>query len=449
MASRDEWGGGEDDNGGPWADVQYRKNRKSKGNGVEWTFLVQNISDRVTKSVLWRSFQPFGFISDAYVARKRDTRGRCFGFIRFMGVEDIKGFLATLNSVRMFDMKVVVSLAKYDKDHNRISYAPNLLGRNVWKPKATNQGNINHSEGANNNAQFYAEKQPPESGPSGPSFVQDGRSFADLLKGNADVHGQGTKVITVEGKGSLYPIHCVGRSVIGCTKEIMSISKVKMIMEENGLSEVGFSYVGGMIFLLTFKDKTVAMARMESHASFFKDNFSEHKLWKGEDIPYSRVAQLNIAGVPFIIRDNSLFDRIGSLFGKVIQPSSFSWQNEDNSVCSVMVLTNRTSRIEEAVIMKWNNKSLIAWVSEVPGISMQNLGYDESMSDSDSDFDTQSSSESDEDLVDVEDMEEGEIRRNVSPVVLKRLVDKIRQQRSLVICQGKPLSLRWSMNRPR
>ncbi|MFS7937136.1 putative RNA-binding domain superfamily [Helianthus anomalus] len=53
--------------GGPWSNMQYRKNRKSKGDGVEWTFLVQNLSDRVTRIVLWKAFQPFGFISDAYV----------------------------------------------------------------------------------------------------------------------------------------------------------------------------------------------------------------------------------------------------------------------------------------------------------------------------------------------------------------------------------------------
>ncbi|MFS8015015.1 hypothetical protein Hanom_Chr15g01351441 [Helianthus anomalus] len=106
---------------------------------------------------------------------------------------------------------------------------------------------------------------------------------------------------------------------------------------------------------------------------------------------------------------------------KVVQSSSFSWQNEDNSVCSVMVLTNQKSRIEEAVVMKWNNKSLVAWASEAIGFSMQSLDYDDSMTNSDSKFDTHSISESDEDLVDVEDLEEGEIRHNVSPVALEKV----------------------------
>ncbi|MFS7915791.1 hypothetical protein Hanom_Chr02g00169441 [Helianthus anomalus] len=45
-------GVGEHDEGGPWSEVQYRKNNRSRGDGVEWTFLVQNISDKVSRNIL-------------------------------------------------------------------------------------------------------------------------------------------------------------------------------------------------------------------------------------------------------------------------------------------------------------------------------------------------------------------------------------------------------------
>ncbi|MFS8000273.1 putative RNA recognition motif domain, nucleotide-binding alpha-beta plait domain superfamily [Helianthus anomalus] len=191
---------GEYDDGGPWSNVQYRKNRKNKGDGIEWTFLVQNVSDRVTRNILWRSFQPLGFISDAYVARKRDSRGRCFGFVRFKGVEDVKGLLVKLNTIRMFEMKVSVSLAKYDKDHKKINYAPEYLGRSVWRPKENHQGNSYQPAGEFNCGRTGTEEQPTDTGKSGLSFVLEGRSFADILKGNKEVMGHGAKVVTVEGK---------------------------------------------------------------------------------------------------------------------------------------------------------------------------------------------------------------------------------------------------------
>ncbi|MFS7915946.1 putative RNA recognition motif domain, nucleotide-binding alpha-beta plait domain superfamily [Helianthus anomalus] len=246
--------------------MHYRKNRKSRGDGIEWTFLVQNISDRVTRNALWRTFQPFGFISDAYVARKRDARGRCFGFVRYVGVVDMKVTLAKLNMIKMFDMKVSVSLAKYDKDHKRINYVLDFTGRSVWRPKGSFQDNYKHTD---------VEKQPSDLGQSGTSYVQEGRSYADLIKGNKEVQGHGAKVVNVEGKGSLYPLHCIGRSVISHTKEVMTVNKVRLLLEERGLIDVGLSYVGGLTYLLTFNDKASATGCMEVHANFFHSIFSK------------------------------------------------------------------------------------------------------------------------------------------------------------------------------
>ncbi|KAM0034420.1 putative RNA recognition motif domain, nucleotide-binding alpha-beta plait domain superfamily [Helianthus debilis subsp. tardiflorus] len=411
MASRNDWGG-ENDNGGPCSSVQYRKNRKSKGDGIEWSFLVQNVSDRVTRNVLWRSFQPFGFISDAYVARKQDTRGRCFGFLRFVAVEDMKEFLVKLNTIKMFNMKVVVSLAKYDKDHKRINYVVDLLGRSVWRPKVNNQDNNGQPNGANLSGQTGLKDQMPEIGKSGSSFVHEGRTYADLVRNNKSVHGNGAKVVTVEGKGSLYPIHCIGRSIIGSTKTIMSVRKVRLVLDEVGLTEVGLSFVGGLTYMLTFSDKMSAARGMETYSETFHNIFSMFYLWNGKDIPYSRLSTIYISGVPFVIRDNKLFDDIGGLFGSIIQPSSFSWQNEDNSNSSLVVLTSQVSRIEEAVVIKWKERTVVTWASEYIGLRLPEEEDDHMKANDDSELESTSNSEleSDDDREDLEDIEEGEIR---------------------------------------
>ncbi|MFS7955212.1 putative RNA recognition motif domain, nucleotide-binding alpha-beta plait domain superfamily [Helianthus anomalus] len=352
---------GVNDNGRPWSDVQYRKNRKSRGDGVERTFLVQNISDRVIRNVLWRAFQPYSLISDVYVARKRDARGRCFGFVRYVGVENMKETLVAMNTAKMFDMKVFVSLAKYDKDHKRFNYAPDNLGRSVWRPKESNRTD-NNCIGGNNN--------------DGSSFVQEGTSYPDLLRGKRVDTGHGAKVIVVERKGSLYPLHCVGRSLMGYAKEVMALSKIRHATEGEGMIEVGSSFVGGMTFILTFKDKVSASTCMELHSHFFDTVFSKYFLWNGEDIPFNRLANLNIS----------------------VRQSSFSWQEEDNSSGSVTVLTSQLSRIDEAVVIKWNNKSVVIWVSES---SRQCL--------MDSDLESEWFSDGDSD--DMEDLEEGEIKQ--------------------------------------
>ncbi|MFS7957725.1 hypothetical protein Hanom_Chr07g00669801 [Helianthus anomalus] len=131
------------------------------------------------------------------------------------------------------------------------------------------------------------------------------------------------------------------------------------------------------------------MDYLEKHSIFFHKIFSKFYLWNGEEIPSSRLVTLHISGVLFLIRDGSMFDKIGSQFGDVIQKSAFSWQNEDNASGSVKIATSILSKINEAVVIKWNQKSVLAWVSE-------------------------SCEQNDVVPEDMEDVEEGEIRQNVA-----------------------------------
>ncbi|MFS8018659.1 putative peptidylprolyl isomerase [Helianthus anomalus] len=120
---------------GPWTEVHYNKQRKSRGNGVEMTFIVQNLPERTTRTLLRNSFLPFGFVSDAYVAKKKDKKGNCFGFIRYVGVEDVNATLAEMNRVKILEAKVSVSLAKYDKNHKKFIYTSKIVGEKTWRPK--------------------------------------------------------------------------------------------------------------------------------------------------------------------------------------------------------------------------------------------------------------------------------------------------------------------------
>ncbi|KAM0004396.1 putative RNA recognition motif domain, nucleotide-binding alpha-beta plait domain superfamily [Helianthus debilis subsp. tardiflorus] len=401
---------GEFDHGGPWNNVQYRNNRKTKGDGVEWTFLIQNLSDKVNRNILWRAFQPYGYVSDAYVARKRDARGRCFGFVRYVGVERMKETLASMNTVKMFGMKAMVSLAKYDKDHNKFNYSLDSFGRNEWRPKGYNNTNCNSTGGTKTYGQPPMKPHPLGPSYAGPAFVQDGKSYADLVRGSTQGNIQGAKVVTVDGKGSLYPLHCIGRSVIGYMKEIQPIINIRRALSVEGLDDVGLSYIGGRTFMITCKDKAAAKECLEKHFVLLQKIFSKFFIWNGEDIPPVRLVNLCIFGVPFLIRDGILFDKIGSHFGEVVRKSSFSWQNEDNSMGSVMIATSLMTKIDEVVVIKWNEKTVTTRVVE-SCVKCSFYSDKDSMADS-SDSELESVPEDEEDPVDMEEVEEGEIREN-------------------------------------
>ncbi|MFS7914594.1 hypothetical protein Hanom_Chr02g00155261 [Helianthus anomalus] len=162
--------------------------------------------------------------------------------------------------------------------------------------------------------------------------------------------------------------------------------------------------------MLIFKDRGVAAACMEKHSGCLSSLFSKFAIWNGEDIPFSRIVELRISGVPFILRENSLFDKVGGLFGEVIEQSSFSWQVEDNSIGLVKVLSTRMSRIDEAAVVKWNNRSTAIWVSEGFGQGLLVEDKDSTECTSDSDSESESDTDGSEGTFDLED---GELREDM------------------------------------
>ncbi|KAF5754385.1 putative RNA-directed DNA polymerase [Helianthus annuus] len=267
------------------------------------TFIVQNLSDRSTKMMLWRAFQPFGYVSDAYVARKKDKRGNCFGFIRYVGVENVDSTVEVMNKVKILEAKVSVSLAKYDKNHKKFIYTSKTMGEKTWRPKEPYHTNPRANEGTN----------------SGGAEFQRGKSYASLFQKDVHQSYTGSKVLSINIKGSAYPLHCINRSIHGVVKNLHVLNNLNNILSRSGLSNFGLSYVGGLSVLLTLGNSGRVKDVMTNYTEGLANAFSQYNVWKGEDLSKERIVSLRISGLPIQLRDNTVFDQIGGLFGKVVE----------------------------------------------------------------------------------------------------------------------------------
>ncbi|KAJ0800366.1 putative RNA recognition motif domain, nucleotide-binding alpha-beta plait domain superfamily [Helianthus annuus] len=401
MGQETVWGVEDDGSGGPWAEVHYQNNRKDQRNGVEMTFIVQNLPDQTTKMTLWRAFQPYDCLSDAYVARKKDKRGNHFGSVRYVGIENLNTTLAEMNSVKIFEAKVSVALAKYDKNHKKFIYTSKFVGEKIWRPK----------DAVNSNQQN-----------SGPSFrgaeVREGQSFASLFQKGSHVPNLGAKTITISNKRSKYPLHCMGRSIHGVVKDVSSLDNLNLQLSNAGMEDYWLSYIGGLSVLLTLGNPGLVEEAMANHSGFLANVFNHFYVWKGEDLLLDRVVSLRITGIPVHLRDSSLYDQIGGLFGRVVEESSFSWLGSHNSDGTVLVLVPPGKRIEESVVINWQERRFVVWVSEdvnvwKPVLDGDFQTGDEGESPDDSSDEVSSDGEHDweDDDQMADDFEEGEIRQ--------------------------------------
>ncbi|KAJ0763801.1 hypothetical protein HanPI659440_Chr08g0285121 [Helianthus annuus] len=195
------------------------------------------------------------------------------------------------------------------------------------------------------------------------SHIQAGRLYSHVVGNTWKSQDQQDKVIVVNSDAPAYPVHCAGRSVVGTSRSLRALSCVEQVLHDGGFSGASMSYVGGMRMMITFKNRSVANDFIAS-GDLWRNIFTRVNIWNGEDFPFDRIIFLRIRGVPFHLRDNSVFDQIGVVFGEVVKPSEFSWESVDNADGCCGVLTSIGNRIEDKVVIQWKGKQYQVWVSE-------------------------------------------------------------------------------------
>ncbi|KAM0024262.1 putative RNA recognition motif domain, nucleotide-binding alpha-beta plait domain superfamily [Helianthus debilis subsp. tardiflorus] len=294
------------------------------------TFFVTNISDRVTGSLLKEAFKDFVKVTDAWVPRKRTVKGRVFGFVRCKKIKDPYEVLQGLNEIVIMDMRISVALALFDRAHKKISYDVEGPAKKVWLPRDKNV------------------------------VTEDFPTMTSVYGGSSGLK----KTVQVQDGGAVYPIHCMGRAVIGVSDSIAKFHIVKRMLVEAGYPDAAVSYIGGLSALITFRDNVEMNDFMVGKENVWKGSLVTVSPWTGQDTMFERMVLLKVVGVPILIRDNTLFDRIGGLFGNVVGPSDFSWLATNNSAGFTHVLTKNASRIDEEVNVFWKGKNYSVWVAE-------------------------------------------------------------------------------------
>ncbi|KAL4387284.1 hypothetical protein GQ457_09G024910 [Hibiscus cannabinus] len=85
-----------------------------KQNEETVTLYVENLSQALHWKGLWHEFGRHGDVVDAFISRKRNRRGRRFGFVRFIGRADAERATKRLNGFYLYGYKLFVSRAKFN-----------------------------------------------------------------------------------------------------------------------------------------------------------------------------------------------------------------------------------------------------------------------------------------------------------------------------------------------
>ncbi|KAJ0900033.1 hypothetical protein HanPSC8_Chr08g0308861 [Helianthus annuus] len=148
--------------------------------------------------------------------------------------------------------------------------------------------------------------------------------------------------------------------------DLQSLTSLKEWLGSVRLDKVGIRYVGGLSVILVFEDK-VSMMDFLSTKEVWESIFVTLVLWEGQKLRCERIAWLRILGIPLLLFDNRVAERIASKIGRVVQTTQIDDKTEDFSYAMVAVLCNSVKRITKGCKLKWRSEEFDIAIEEEIG----------------------------------------------------------------------------------
>ncbi|GJT89350.1 RNA-directed DNA polymerase, eukaryota, reverse transcriptase zinc-binding domain protein [Tanacetum coccineum] len=292
-------------------------------------FFVTNFPESLDAKGLWREFQSFGRIVDAFIANKRSKIGKRFGFVRFLGISNVDAFVNTLSNIWMGSYHVFVSVAKFQRQ-NKTESIP--LNKDFLGLKNLNVTQFRNSTGSNSH-HTHSHKPFFASVASGDGDVKRSQNNVNQHKDNHIIL-KDLDLITVDDTSTV---------VLVKVKEVDSINNIYRICKNEGFDDSNESL------------QNVWSAIRVASPSFTID---ERMVW------------IEITGLPLCAWGSNAYKKVASVFGKF---QFFDSDVDDNmSLGRVCIATKIPSFIAESVkaiihgrIFDVNVKEVSTWNTNI------------------------------------------------------------------------------------
>ncbi|GJT50249.1 RNA-directed DNA polymerase, eukaryota, reverse transcriptase zinc-binding domain protein, partial [Tanacetum coccineum] len=266
---------------------------------IATSFYVSNFLNSLDAKNLWKEFQPFGLIVDAFIANKRSKQGKGFGFIRLLGVRNEVEFAKSLSSFWIGSYHVYVLIARFQCNHKKDSSPKNFnVSDNSQFPRSMWFGL--------NQALIVLLR-----------FTK--KSYASVTYGDISTretrHNDMKNVKSVQlEECELIKVEDASIVVMVKVKEIDTISNMYHVCRNKGFDDIKIHHIGGLWVWIQFIS--------EKSCAAFKSNESLKKLWITSQevsrsfVVYERMIWIEICGLPLCAWGSSAFKKVANLFGK-------------------------------------------------------------------------------------------------------------------------------------
>ncbi|KAI8535208.1 hypothetical protein RHMOL_Rhmol10G0155800 [Rhododendron molle] len=315
-----------------------------------FTLFVDNIPEGRDQQWLWKTFNMYGVVKDAFIPRQRSKcTGNKFGFVRFDCRISAGMAVSKLNGVWVDNMRLFVKEACFGQDEVRLKQKlPSFsvpgkqayrLQIDTYRVSAGSPVNFNlpvisaririgglksryEPTVTVRTGRFLKLCSSPKHGDKVSkekerfgvrwSGGNSGLSFAQV------VGGESSKTGVVKEQSPILKIHPVGngwleRSAMAILDRVESMMTLKVSFSSETDKVAQFRALGGRSVLITFQSKEVRDDLIKG--PWMKRWFQEVKPWRREPASIERFVWLSCFGIPLNAWNTSTFKQIGEFWG--------------------------------------------------------------------------------------------------------------------------------------
>ncbi|GJR66187.1 nucleotide-binding alpha-beta plait domain-containing protein [Tanacetum coccineum] len=297
------------------------------------TFFFTRFPDNWDEKALWNMFSKYGLVVDLFIASKKTKLGTRFGFVRFSKVANVMAFEQRLGGIFIGNTRIVVNIAKYDKD-----------GKKIYK-ESTGEDQGKH--------------QNSESEPCISRSKANGRSYKDVMVGklrNIKNDKKRTSGSVMELQTNQEVVTNLKRCWIGKARNIDILRNIHILLKQDGLGACNIKYIGGLYFLCQWQSEEAAKECLEGNRVVLSNWLSNAEMWDENMDSPGRLVWLEIEGLPICVWDSVSARRIGSIFGSVLEIDSMDLDCSSMNLVGVLIHTYNMEEFCQLLPIKVNGR---------------------------------------------------------------------------------------------
>ncbi|GKV05161.1 hypothetical protein SLEP1_g17203 [Rubroshorea leprosula] len=314
-------------------------------------FFFTNFPEDWEMGEMWRVFIKIRRVIQVFIAKKRDQKGKRFGFVRFLEVKDIRSVEYQLNQIKIGHQTLQANLARFSMHETQKKREENKAIKAKDQPYA---GAL---------------------GATGPQ-IEGHRSYVDVVRSNLGRIDNKTKPHWawkmkkragaakeekedwngMEVQADEKNIRRLENCYVGRAKcpEIISTLQDKFAME--GYFSAKVTPMGGNLVLLSSGNKEELKHLVDEGREWLAQWFTDVRPWTPEEVATERFTWLRCQGVPLHIWKSNFFETVACMFGQFVSLDGSTIKKSKLDVAKILILTPLQENIKKVLKIQVKNK---------------------------------------------------------------------------------------------